>query len=205
MYPPRRQQPELHPLRIGRPQVGDDAGIICWLGEQFICEARVGEVIDEDERQRKTHRNAQELRRRQTKGAPFVDRPQREHKMDAGSTIEQYRARQAVPDLFRVAETLFSRIERNEAKRVIDEMRGDVSEENETGRHSQVAAQHLWRQTRKHLLAPRQPETDRIRQRHRRWGGMRSIPPTQPGFPVRRGGREPDSRVDRGRRARVGG
>ena len=50
MYPPRRQQPELHPLQIGRPQVGDDAGIICWLREQFISEAHLGEVIDEDER-----------------------------------------------------------------------------------------------------------------------------------------------------------
>src|SRR6202048_4739409 len=102
-------------------------------------------MIDENERQRKTHRNAQELRRRQTKGAPFVDRPQREHKMDAGGTIEQYRARQAVPDLFRVAETLFSRVERNEAEGVIDEMRGDVSEENETGLHSQVWGHGLGR------------------------------------------------------------
>src|SRR6202048_3208322 len=140
---------------------------MCWLPEHFICETRVGEMIEENERQRETHRNAQELRRRQTKGAPFVDRPQREHKMDAGGTIEQYRTRQAVPDLFRVAEALFSGIERNEAEGVIDEMRGDISEENETGRHSQVAAQRLWRQPRKHLLSPRQPEADRVRQRHR--------------------------------------
>jgi len=98
-------------------------------------------VTDENDGQRKSERNAQQLCGRQAEGAALIDRPQREQEMHQGCAVEQDGARQAVPDLDCVLEAFLGRRERDEAKRVIDEMGADVGEENEARGHPQVSPQ----------------------------------------------------------------
>src|SRR5258705_12308024 len=87
--------------------------------------------------------------------------------MDRGGAVEQYRAGQAVPDIDRELEAFFGGIERNNAERVVDEMRRNISEENEAGGHPQVPAERAEGQLREQFLAPKQSEVDRICQGRR--------------------------------------
>jgi hypothetical protein len=57
--------------------------------------------------------------------------------MDCERAVEQQRAGQARPDLDRELETGLRRVERNEAERMVDEMRRDIGEKNEAGRQAQ--------------------------------------------------------------------
>src|SRR5260370_22315659 len=86
--------------------------------------------------------------------------------MDRGGAVEQYRAGQAVPDLDRELEAFFGCMERNKAERVVDEMRRNISEENEAGGHPQGPAERAEDESREQFLAPQQSEVDRICQGH---------------------------------------
>src|SRR5262245_8978 len=57
--------------------------------------------------------------------------------MDRECAGEQQRAGHARPDLDREFETGLRRVERDEAERMVDEMRRDVDEKNEAGRQAQ--------------------------------------------------------------------
>src|SRR5260370_30318461 len=103
-------------------------------------ESRIGEVIDEDDRQREAQSNAQELGRWEAECAPFIDSRQREQEMDRGGAVEQYRAGQAGPDRDRELEAFFGCTKRNKAERVVDEMSRNVSEGNEAGGQPQGSA-----------------------------------------------------------------
>jgi hypothetical protein len=119
VHPSRRQQAELHPLLIRHPQVGHDAGVVGRHLKKLPGQPRVRGVTDQQDRQHEAERDAQELERRQTEGAPLVDRPERKQEMDGGGAIEQHRAGPARPDLDRDLETSFRGTERDETERVV--------------------------------------------------------------------------------------
>ena len=104
-------------------------------------------MADQDHRQREAERDAQQLGRRQAEGASVVDRPQRQQEMGCRRAVEQHRARQAGPHLDRDLEARFGDVERDEAERVVGEMRPDIGEKNETGCHAQVPARCAGRQS----------------------------------------------------------
>ncbi len=166
VHPSRGQQAELHPLRIRNPQIGDDAGIVRRQAEHVVGEPRIGEMIDQNDRQREAERNTQKLGRRQTEGTPLIDRPQCQEKVEGRSAIKEQRARRAGPELAGEFEGFFRNGEGYETERMIDQVRGDIEEEHQAGGHSQLPANQAEREMREEPLAPRQPEVDRSRQRH---------------------------------------
>jgi hypothetical protein len=72
--------------------------------------------------------------------------------MDYERAVEQQRAGHARPDLDREFETSLRRIERDEAERMVDEMRRDIEEKNEAGRQAQGPTDPA--QLRNQSLAP---------------------------------------------------
>src|SRR5208337_2883054 len=86
--------------------------------------------------------------------------------MHGGGTVEQRRAGQAVPDVLRKSESFLGGIERDEAERVIDEMRRNICEEDEAGAHPQVTTQPAHGKAREQFRAPRHSQADGTRQRH---------------------------------------
>src|SRR3954451_12505898 len=87
--------------------------------------------------------------------------------MDCCRAVKHDCARQAVPNIFSVAQTFFGRRERNEPERMIDKMGRDVGEENEARRHAQVPPPRPDEEACEEFLTPQKPETGRMRQRHR--------------------------------------
>ncbi len=60
--------------------------------------------------------------------------------MQARCAVQQDRAGQAVPDLDRDLHAGLGRVERNQPERMVEEMRADIGEKNEAGRHPQIPA-----------------------------------------------------------------
>ena len=154
VQPSRRHQAELPALRTRRPKIGNHARVVRRQPEQFIGEARRRGVADQQDRHREAEHDAEQFQRRQAEGAPLIDREQRHHEMSGERAVEQNGARQAVPDLDRDLHSGFGRIERDQAERVIEEMRSDVGEKNEAGSHPQVPAHRTGEPFREQLLAP---------------------------------------------------
>ena len=96
-------------------------------------------MTDQKDGQGEAKRNAQELRRRQSEGAPFVNRPQRQQEMDGRCAIKQHRARHAVPDLDCDLHPRLGSVQRDDAERMVDQMQQDVSEKDQPGCQTQVA------------------------------------------------------------------
>ena len=154
VQPSRRHQAELPALRTRRPKIGNHTGVIRREPEHFIGEARRRRVTDQQDRHRKAEHDAQQFQRWQAEGAPLIDRDQRHHEMSGERAVEQNGARPAVPDLDRDRHSRFSGIERDQAERVIEEMRSDVCKQNEAGNHPQVPAPRTEEPLREQLLAP---------------------------------------------------
>ncbi len=166
VYPSGRQQAELHALGIRCPEIGDDAGVVRRQSEHVVSEPRVGEVVDEDERQREAQHDAHQLCRRQPKCPSLVHRPQREEKMGRCDAIEQDGARRASPDRHRKRKAPLGGAERNEAERMVDEMPRDVSEEHKARCHPQVSTNRAAAWSGDRFLGYRPLEIDRSAQGH---------------------------------------
>ena len=154
VQPSRRHQAQLPALRARRPKIGNHPRVIRRQPEHLIGEARRRGVADQQDRHREAEHDAQQFQRRQAEGAPLIDREQRHHEMSGERAVEQNGARQAVPDLDRDLHSRFGGIERDQAERVIEEMRSDVSKQNEAGGHPQVPAQRTGEPLREQSLAP---------------------------------------------------
>jgi hypothetical protein len=58
VYPARRHDPELRPLRIRQPEIGDHRLVVGRDAEQLVGEPRVGGVADEQDGQREAEHDA---------------------------------------------------------------------------------------------------------------------------------------------------
>ena len=152
--PARRHQAELPALRARRPEVGDHSRVVGRQAEHLISEARRRGVTDQQDRHGKAERDADDLDRRQAERAPLVDRQSAIGEMNRRRAVERNRARQAVPDLDRDLHSGFGGVERDQAERVIDQMRADVSEKDEAGPHPQGPAHLAGEPIRENVVTP---------------------------------------------------
>ena len=151
MQPARRHQAELPALRAGGPQVGDDPGVVRRQPEHFISEARRRGMPDQQDRHGEAEHDAEQFKRRQAEGAPLVDREQRHHEMHGEGAVQHEGAGRAVPDLDRNRHPGFRGVERNQPERVVDEMGADIGEQDQAGRHPELAPQRTRQPLQQHV------------------------------------------------------
>src|SRR5882724_4220206 len=94
-------------------------------------------MTDQQDRHCEAEYDAEQLERWQPKCASLIDREQRHQEMSGERAIEQNGARQAVPNLDRILHARLGRTERDEAERVVEKMRADVTKKNQAGGHPQ--------------------------------------------------------------------
>src|SRR5271169_6978929 len=91
MQPAWREQAELTPLRVRRPQVCDDTRISGRRADQLEFQPCRNGVAEEQHRHPEAECDAQQLKRRQAKGPPLIDAAQGENKVQRCGAVEQKR------------------------------------------------------------------------------------------------------------------
>ena len=154
VQPARREQAQLPALLARGPEIGDHTRIGRIQSIEVVGQPRRRDVTDQQDRHREAERNADQFERRQAQSPPLVHGHQRHHEMNGECAVEHRGAGQAVPDLDGDAHSGFGGFERHQPERVIDQMRGDVKEQDQAGRHPQVPADRAGEPLREQWDAP---------------------------------------------------
>src|SRR5437899_8904791 len=95
---------------------------------ELVGETRGPRVRDEQQRNAETQQDAKKIGRRDAQGASPIYRDERESEVDRGRTVEQHRARHALPDAYPQRKTALGRVDGDEPERVIEEVRCHIDE-----------------------------------------------------------------------------
>ena len=128
------------PSLSGREEGVDDPRVDGRQPVGVRCVARRDDVPDQQQRRAEPEQDAHEVERRHAQRAPLVDRQEREPDVRGRGAIQQQRAGQAVPHAHRDGEACLGRVERPQADRVVEEVRGDVGEQDQARAEAQVAS-----------------------------------------------------------------
>jgi len=121
------------------PQRVHDPGVVDVASEQLPRQARSDHVRDEQRRQREAERDLQRLPGRHAQGPAAGERGQREREMREQRAVQEQRAGAAAPPQREPAAHRVHGAERNDAKRVIEEVAQEVRRQDKARREAQAS------------------------------------------------------------------
>src|ERR1700746_3757480 len=127
------------PFAITCPETRYDARIGRRGGDELVFEPRRDCMPDQHDREPQAERYSEQLQGWQTKRPALVHGHDSQRHVERRRAIQDDRNQRVVPKLDSTAEHDLCGVERDEAQRMIGEMRREITEHHDPGYHAQVA------------------------------------------------------------------